>query len=301
MTIIPGSPEWHAARATVVGASEVAALFGCQPPYALSHWALWQVKAGRMPPPVVSGPRPKWGLLLEKAIASAWAEHQNEPVEIARAPWVRHPTVRLGATPDFFAGADGLLECKNVDWLVFQRTWDGEPPEHIILQMQAQLACLPEREWVECAALVGGNDLKTWRIQRRPKLIAEIERRVAAFWESIDLGEEPPIDGSDSTADALRAIYPTDDGSVIDLPAELADVCADFLAHGAARRAAAAAEQECRNQLLAALGSAREGVLPGWHVRATTINPVPDRVAELGEIIKGRAGSRRLSAKEIEG
>ncbi len=52
-----GSPfanpaEWHAQRARNVGASEIAALFGVQPDYALSHYALWHVKAGKAPPPV---------------------------------------------------------------------------------------------------------------------------------------------------------------------------------------------------------------------------------------------------------
>lgn len=49
---IPPTPsEWHALRDRHVGASEVASLFGVQPPYMPGVYALWMHKAGRVPLP----------------------------------------------------------------------------------------------------------------------------------------------------------------------------------------------------------------------------------------------------------
>ena len=111
--IIPirSQEHWHELRSRNVGASEVAALFGCQPDYAMSHYTLWHVKAGRMDPPEINGERPKWGLRLEKVIAEAWGERNGvHDLLINRCPYISHPTVRgMGCTPDFLIGDDGLL------------------------------------------------------------------------------------------------------------------------------------------------------------------------------------------------
>ena len=45
---ITSEAEWRELRARHVGGSEVAALYGCSP--YLSHWALWQIKAGLLEP-----------------------------------------------------------------------------------------------------------------------------------------------------------------------------------------------------------------------------------------------------------
>lgn len=205
--------EWLALRRTTVGASEVAALFGAQPPYAMSHYALWQAKAGRIPEPDAGGERPRWGLLLEEAIMAGAAE-RNGWKHYRRCGYVYHPTIAgMGCSPDFVlldgpAGAPiAAVEAKNADWLIHRRQWGDEPPLHILLQAQHQMACTG-LGICHVEALVGGNDLRDYPIERRPTVIAEIERRVAAFWASIREGKEPPIDGSESTAAAVAALYP---------------------------------------------------------------------------------------------
>ena len=130
---------WHAARARVVGASEVAALFGCSPH--TSHWSLWQIKAGRVAAPDLSGDqRVTWGLRLESVIADAVAEERGWTI----LPGGHRTSSRVegwGCTLDREIGdrGGGVLEVKNVDWLVRKREWGDEPPPHILLQLQAQL------------------------------------------------------------------------------------------------------------------------------------------------------------------
>lgn len=298
--------EWHAIRARHVGGSEVAALFGVQPDYAMSHYALWHVKAGLAPPPVVDNPRVKWGLRLERAIADAAAEENGWTIEPGGYR-TDETTPGLGCTLDFVIAADpaeegpGVLEIKNADWLVHRRSWsDGEPPLHILLQLQHQLAATGYG-WGVVGCLVGGNDLRLYRYKARPKLIGEIRAKVAAFWASIDAGKPPPVDGSDSATAVLRALYPEPVDEIADLTAdnELPGLCADLLNASERRRAAEKDEQAAKNAIAAKLGNHLAAECEGFRIRVAVTPEKPDRVAEPGEIIKGRAASRRLSIKEL--
>ena len=302
--------EWLALRRTTVGASEVAALFGAQPPYAMSHYALWQTKAGRIPEPDAVGERPRWGLLLEEAIMAGAAE-RNGWKHYRRCGYVCHPTIAgMGCSPDFVlldgpAGAPiAAVEAKNADWLIHKRQWGDEPPLHILLQAQHQMACTG-LGICHVEALVGGNDPRDYPIERRPTVIAEIERRVAAFWASIREGKEPPIDGSESTAAAVAALYPHDDGEdePLDMSADnaLPDLCANLLTATALRRQYEAAEREAKTSILAKMRTAKAALCNGYRISAPEVRGTPDRVireADVGTVIKGRAGHRRLSVKE---
>lgn len=305
--IHPHTPEWRAARAQTVGASEVAALYGCHPH--LSHWTLWHVKAGRIPPPEVSGPRPAWGLRLEDAIAAAVAETRGWDVE--RAAWQRDPSgLRLSCTPDFIARAPdrdgpGLVECKNVDWLIHKRAWtEGEPPMHIVLQLQAQLA-VTGYAWGTVAALVGGNELRLYDYAPRPTVIADIRKRVAAFWRSIAEDRPPPVDGSDSTADALRALYPETREEMLDLRESnrAPEVCAALLAATERRKAAEKEEAALKAELLAMLGVHRAAMVFGYSVRVAVTPAKPETVITpemVGQTLPGRKESRRLTVSVFE-
>jgi predicted phage-related endonuclease len=205
---------WLARRRKNIGGSEIAALFGCQAEYQMSHYALWHVKAGRIPEAEVGGERPRWGLALEDAIAEA--VRQEWKWRVSPGFYVEHPTVKgLGCTldrvavrPDAEPALPGCMEMKNIDWLTHKRGWVGSPPVHIELQLQHQLACTGY-EWGAVVALVGGNHLaEPYIYGRRPKIIAAIEQKVADFWKSIADGREPPTDASASTAAALKALFP---------------------------------------------------------------------------------------------
>lgn len=301
--------DWLALRRGNVGASEVAALFGVQPAYAMSHWTLWQVKSGRMPEPEVEGDRPDAGLRFERAAAEWIAE--GEGWTIGPIGYVQHPTVRgMGCSPDFRIigdgpAGDGLLEVKWADWLIHKRQWGDEPPQHVLLQLQAQLACTG-MSWGAVGCIVGGNERRVYRYDRRPAIIAEIERRVAEFWRSIDEGREPEVDGSDSTARALATLYPDDDGEEepADLSGdnELPDLCVQLRTASDLRRQYERAEQQAKNGILAKLGEHRAAYCQGFRISAPAVKGTPDRViteADVGTVIKGRAGHRRLSVKEL--
>ena len=263
--IIPVENEaaWHAIRSKHVGASEVAALFGQQPDYAQSLYSLWQIKSGRIPAPPVEGPRIEAGRRLESAIAHWIAFGQNWRIQQFKGYAQCDTNEFMGATPDFeildHTDGPGLLEVKSVDWLQHKRQWtNGEPPMHILLQVQSQLHCTGYK-WAYVGALVGGNEPVTYRVDYRPKIGAEIEKRVAAFWLTVKLGQEPAVDGSDTTAAALAAMYPeAEPAKAIDLTGdnEFIDRWASFKQARMDRQAAEKAEQSNKNWIMSKIGDA---------------------------------------------
>jgi predicted phage-related endonuclease len=301
--------EWHAVRARHIGSSEVSALFGVQPDYALSHFALWHVKAGNIPPPVVDNDRVRFGTKLEPLIAELAAEENGWTITKGR--YHEDPLCPgLGASLDYEIDAPGpgddgcegpgVLECKNVDWMVHRRSWaDGEPPIHITLQLQTQLAC-SGRTWGCVVALVGGNQLLTYRFQARPKIVADIRRRTFEFWSAIDAGQEPLVDGKDSTSDALRALFPEVTSQSLDLRThnEFPIVVAALLSKTEERKRVTEEEEELKNRLRAILGDAKSAWCDQFSVSVAVTPAKPDRLAREGEIIKGRAESRRIMPKE---
>lgn len=308
---VTGSPEWHALRAKHIGASEVAALFGVQPAYALSHYAMWHVKAGNAPPPEAGGERVFWGNRLESLVAEVTAEAEGWTIrkggyaEDSQCPG-------LGASLDYeiegneaLAAAgyvgDGILECKTVDWLVHRRGWTGdEPPLFILIQLQSQCAARGFL-WGAVGALVGGNDRVTYMYHARPKLIADIRRRVREFWVSIAEGKEPPVDGSDSASAVLASLYPTVVDDAVDMSAsnEWAEAAHDFLNAAEARKAANGNYETAKNRVVALLEGHKRGYGNGWAVNCAVTPENPGREPKPGELIGKRAEVRRYTVKEM--
>ncbi len=304
------SPHWHALRARHIGGSEVSALFDLAPEdvpgYARSRFALWHIKAGNAPPPAVDNPRVSWGLRLEAVIAEAAATENGWSVQ--KGGYVSDVQCEgLGCTLDYVIEYDpaekgpGALEIKNVDWLVHKRSWDTEPPPHILLQHQHQLAATGYG-WGAVCCLVGGNDLRVYRYKARPILIAEIRRRVVEFWASIDQKKEPEVDGSESASTILRSLYPEVVDDAIDMSAsnEWAGVCQDFHKAGTDRRVANAVYEETKNHVVRLLGDHKRGYGNGWSV-STAITPEnPGRLPKPGELIGKKTEVRRYTVKEME-
>jgi predicted phage-related endonuclease len=304
------TPEWHALRARHIGGSEISALFDLAPEdtpgYAASRFALWHIKAGNAPPPIVDNPRVKWGLRLETLIAEAAGEENKWPVQKG-GYFTDLECPGLGCSLDYVIDYDptergpGVLEIKNVDWLVHKRSWDTEPPPHILLQLMHQLAATGYR-WGAVCCLVGGNDIRTYRYHANPKIIDAIRRKVRDFWQSIDEGREPPVDGSESAATVLKSLYPVIADDAIDMREnnEWAGACDDFYKAGEARRGANALYEETKNQVIRLLDGHKRGYGNGWTVNTSITPENPGRPAKPGELIGKKAEVRRYTVKEME-
>lgn len=297
---------WHALRLRNIGGSEIAGLFDVQQPYQLSRYGLWMVKTGLAEDKFEGNERTIWGNRLEAVIAEGIAE--DEGWNIRKGGYFSDPTTQgLGSTLDFIIESDpeyegpGAFEIKNVDGIVFAQKWiDDEPPLHILLQLQHQLTASGFK-WGAIGALVGGNKPFVYKYEARPNLIADIRRRVTEFWQSVRDGIQPPVDGTDNATAILKAINTPVTRETVDVSADTVwpEIVAEFQRTQAAKKEATVAHDLAKNRLIERLGVAKEVTGDGFSVKQSVTAAKPDRVAKPGEIIAGRAESRRYYVKEI--
>lgn len=199
----PTEAIWHQLRAADVTSTESAALFG-ESPYA-TKFELWHRKKEGAIVSIPDNPRMAWGRRVQDAIAQGIAADQNWTVR-AMTEYVRLIDARMGASFDYEVTCPvkgkGILEIKNVDYLVFRDKWidddEGmEAPPHIEIQLQHQLH-LAELDWGAIGVLIGGNDARVLIRERDKEVGRAIEGAIRHFWDDINMGVEPP------------AVYPAD-------------------------------------------------------------------------------------------
>lgn len=286
---IESEAHWHALRARHIGGSEIGALFD-RHPY-ITRFMLWHAKKPADAVPIDAGSaRADWGKLLEPAIAEGVSREMRWSL-VKRAEYHRHAAVEgMGCTVDYFVvdheSGPGIIECKNVDAWIWREVWtESRAPLHIELQVQHQLACTG-MAWAAIAALVGGNTLRIYERKPDPAAIAEIERRVAAFWASIASGQAPDPLGVAAEAPQIAGL------SAPPEPEHVADLTGDEAAFEAARMLhwARARESEGRKiaeasrlRLLARIGRAGRVTLPGFDIRRSKSGAI-HKLEPTGEI-----------------
>jgi len=292
-------------RASVVGASEVPALFDASP--WLTRFELFHRKRGTISTPqfneVVDGipadMRIFCGVMLERTVIDIACKLWG--YEKAETPGRLDNGVGLGGHPDQLVicpeRGPGVLEVKTTDWLQAKR-WGDEPPLHYQLQAQTY-AGLARVGWCDIITLVGGNDPRRFKMEARPALFEKIEARVAAFWADVRAGVEPKPDYSRDGAALIEALgQPTDELADLRTDMDAEQDALDFTAAKAARDAAVAQMEAAKCRLIERIGTAGTALLPGHRIGAAMTKGTPDREAAAGEIIKGRKSYRRFDLKE---
>ncbi len=296
-------------RASVVGASEVAALFDASP--WLTRFELWHRKNGTIATPefdaiddngVPENERIYWGVRLEPAIIEAAKERygyrdRDQAERLTNGKGLGgHPDRRV-ICPE---RGPGVLEVKMVDWIE-RKKWGDEPPVHYLLQSQTYQG-LDGVSWGDVIVLVGGNALERFQYDFRPKLYAEIEARVEAFWQSVREGKPPKADYARDlrTIAELRA-DPND--TVIDLRRDnrMPELLSEYLEAKEAERVAGCRVDAAKAEILEKLSKSTEALVEGFSCRAPVVAGKPDQIITadmVGQKIKGRSSHRRFYIKE---
>lgn len=290
--------DWF--RETVVGGSEVSALFDANP--WLTHFELWHRKKGNIDTPEFGGDeRIEAGIRLEPVIidwaCDKWGYAKTAtPVRLENGKGLGGHPDQAVTCPD---RGPGILEVKTADWLQ-AKSWGDEPPLHYQLQAMTYMG-LAGVQWADLVMLVGGNELRRFQIEFRPKLFAEIERRTVAFWQSIKANVPPRADYS-RDLDPLTELYREAKPDVADLTGDnlAAIAAAEYLAADAEMKAAEKRREAAKAELVDKMGHASEALISGFVFRSSSVAAVPDREAEPGEIIRGRKAYRRYTCKEMK-
>lgn len=310
--IIPFTTEeaWLAERQRDVTSTESAALFGMSP--YTTAFELWHRKRSGTAPEFKVNDRMRWGNRLEAAIAHGIAEEQGWEIKPLKE-YMRDPDARMGSSFDFVItnlGEPVHLEIKNVDYLAFRDGWiehdDGsmEAPEHIEMQVQHQMAVSGfKRAYI--GAFVGGNRGVVIERERDEDVIKAIRAKVAAFWKTVDAGEEPePVMPDDADA-VIRLNQYAEPGKILDASndEEIARLVTEYREAAAAEKNACEDKEVAKARLLEAIGDAEKVLLPGFTISAGMMADTPPTLitAEMvGTTYGGRKGYRnlRITAKK---
>lgn len=299
-SILAGDGD-DAFRSSVVGASEVAALFD-QHPW-LTHFELWHRKNGTVATPDFShNERTEWGVRLEPVIIQGACERFGyEPID---TPKRLDNGKGLGGHLDAMVVCPrrgrGILEVKTADWLV-AKGWGDEPPLNYLLQVMSY-AGLAGCDWGDVIVLVGGNELRRFEYEFRPVIYADIEARVVEFWRSIEAGRAPKPDFA-RDGSTISALYPDATDAVVDLRTNnlAADAAARWLSGKALEKQGKAQAEAAQAEIMDKMGEAGVALLDGMTVKCPTVKATPDRIItaeDIGTTIKGRKSYRRFSITE---
>ena len=198
---ITSKDQWLAARSKNINSTEVSVLYGISK--YTSFFEMWHGKKDGTYVEIEETERMMIGSKIESAIAHIAAEKMGWQIR-PRKFYEQMDELRLGASYDFeiiddTGTAIALLECKNVDSLVFKNEWEVdeagniESTPYIEVQCQTQMLVSGIKKLYICA-LVGGNSIKI--IERDPDLEIQesIIKKVSEFWRSIEENKPPQPD-----------------------------------------------------------------------------------------------------------
>lgn len=273
-TQIESDAHWHALRAKHIGGSDVAALFGLSPWQ--THFTLWHEKAGKVAADAIEeNDRMRWGKLLEPLLAAEIGRKLGWKLERSRV-YHTHPTVSgMGCTLDFdvldHQWGPGIVETKVVfDYADYARDWsENRAPPVYELQVQHQLACTG-LAWAAIVVWVAQTATLAPALIRRPneKVVAEIEARVAAFWQSVADDKAPDPSGTEGELELMRELWPArEPKKIVEFPdAKLAEACQQYLWAGEQIPGLEREKTANKAKLLAAARDAELMRVPGYDV-----------------------------------
>lgn len=254
--------DWLQARRSGIGGSDVSAIAG------LNKWksavGVYLDKTGQMPDEDTGSEAAYFGNVLEEVVAQEFTKRTGMKVR-SRHAILQHPE------HDFmYANVDRLiigkkegLECKTASEYL-KGEWEGdEVPAAYLLQCQHYMAVTGYDAWW-IAVLIGGNKFIHKKIDRDEDIINYLIQLERDFWENHVLAEVPPLfDGSDASADLLKALYPqAEPSSEIQLDASVEQMLDAIEQLGEDIKSFEIQKKEYENRIKALLGDNEKGITP---------------------------------------
>jgi predicted phage-related endonuclease len=138
--------------------------------------------------------------------------------------------------------------------------WDDAIPDEYMLQLQHYMAVMGHKG-AYAAVLIGGNRFKWFFIERDDNLIDMLIRLERAFWQHVQDGVPPPLDGSEASAKFLSERFPNSvPASTIELPDTAVDLIRQYDAACEQEEHYAGEKTEAENLLKQMLGVNEAGV-----------------------------------------
>ncbi len=200
--------EWEAARMGSIGGSDASAVVGLNP--YKSPYALWAEKTGVVTPEDISGKEAvRLGQYLEQYVADRFTEETGLKVRRETAILKNSEYPFAHANVDrLIVGQKAGLECKTTTVLGASKKFTPYPDNYYV-QCMHYMAITGYPVWY-LAVLIGNSEFRIFKIERNEEEITALMTAEREFWEGVERGTAPPVDGAASTTEALGKIYEAD-------------------------------------------------------------------------------------------
>lgn len=292
--------EWLDMRKRGIGGSDAAVALG------LSPWKspvqLYMEKTGELDPQPMNSEAVYWGTKLESIVADRFAE-LNPDIEVrplnAMLVHPEHTFMLANIDREIISPTgNGILEVKTANVRQADKWADNNVPVGYTMQVQHYLAVTGYQfAWLAC--LLGGQELITRYVERDDELIEKITQGEERFWGCVVNHTPPEWDGSQSSWDILKRLYPTSEkGKVVSLPEDLKGTLDEYLALDAQckeysdiAKKSERARDAYKQKLVEALGDAEAGLLNGYQIKYATV--------ERKEYLSPATSYRKFSLKAV--
>ena len=220
--------DWLEYRKQGIGGSDASVVCGIN--RYKSPIELWMEKTGQLPHQE-AGEAAYWGTQLEPFVRAEFTKRTG--IEVSR----RNELLQSEEHPFMLANLDGICEVPDVGPCIFEAKtasaykvgeWEDAIPDEYALQLAHYMA-VTGYAGAYIAVLIGGNTFKWKFIERDEELISMLIQLETDFWNHVQDGTPPPLDGSDASAKFLAERFSNSTPrSHITLPDTAANLLAQY-------------------------------------------------------------------------
>ncbi len=276
--------DWLEYRRKGIGGSDASVVCGVS--RYKSPVELWLEKTGQLPSQE-AGEAAYWGTQLEGLVRAEFTKRTGIAVIEKKV------LLQSEEHPFMLANLDGVCEHPDYGPCIFEAKtasaykageWDDAIPDEYQLQIQHYMA-VTGYQGAYIVALIGGNTFKRKFVKRDEELIAILIELEAVFWDHVQNGTPPAMDGSDASAKFLSRRFPESvPQSQIVLPEDAASLIRQYDAACEQLEAVTEQKQEAENRLKEMLGENEMGT-------------VGERIVTWKTVSQERLDSRTLKAE----
>ena len=199
--------DWLEYRKQGIGGSDASVVCGIN--RYKSPVELWMEKTNQLPHQE-AGEAAYWGTQLEPFVRAEFTKRTG--IEVSR----RNELLQSEEHPFMLANLDGICEVPDVGPCIFEAKtasaykvgeWEDTIPDEYALQLAHYMA-VTGYAGAYIAVLIGGNTFKWKFIERDEELISMLIQLETDFWNHVQDGTPPPLDGSDASAKFLAERFP---------------------------------------------------------------------------------------------
>lgn len=255
--------EWLAIRNKFIGGSDASAVLGTNP--YRSTYTLWAEKTGKIPS-FEGNLITECGTYLEEFVAKQFEKATGKKVRRKNRTMVNDLYPFACANVDrLIVGEDAGLECKTTNnFLTMRQCKSGAFPDIYYAQCVHYLAVTGKKKWY-LAVLLECREFKVFELERDDAECEALMKAEAEFWNLVETNTPPSIDGTESSAESLRLIYPESTSDVADLFAYESNL-RQYVALGKQIDELKAMREEQANIIKEYMKDAGNGVTSGYKV-----------------------------------